>query len=60
MSVGPDPEKLYTVAEVADLFSVTGETVRDWIKSGKIKGVKINGYWRVARSEVIRFGNSKY
>jgi excisionase family DNA binding protein len=55
-----DLEKLMPTDQVADLFSVTPETVRNWITRGLIKGVKVNGYWRIPRSEVVRFAKSKY
>lgn len=53
-------EKLYTVQKVAELFSVTSETVRNWIKSGRLSAVKINGYFRVSNSELKKFANSRY
>ena len=36
-------DRLMTVAEVADMFSVTEQTVRNWAKDNKLTPVKING-----------------
>lgn len=33
--------KLYTVLEVAKILNVTHQTVRSYIKSGRLKGVRI-------------------
>jgi excisionase family DNA binding protein len=53
-------DPLYPTTRVAETLGVTAETVRDWIAQGKIEGVKINGYWRVRRSEVIRLANAQH
>lgn len=55
-----DLDPFMSVPKVAALFDVKPETVRDWLTSGKMEGIKINGYWKIRRSEVVRFGNSKY
>lgn len=47
-------EKLYTVEEVAALASVTGRTIRNYLKSGRLIGRKIGGQWRFPESEVQR------
>lgn len=47
-------EKFYTVEEVADYFSVKISTVRGWIKSGRMKAVKIAGY-RIPQSAIDEF-----
>ena len=47
-------EKLYTVEEVADLASVTGRTIRNYLKSGRLVGRKIGGQWRFPENEVNR------
>lgn len=53
-------DPLLTTKEVADLFSVKPETVSDWIKQGKIPGVKINGYWRIKRSDMVAYARKNY
>lgn len=56
------PEQLYTTAEVAALFAVSGETIRDWINDKKLRAVKIGKghYWRVPASAVEELANQMY
>lgn len=42
---------LLRTEEIAHIFGVTTETVRVWISDGKLRGRKLNGYWRVARND---------
>ena len=48
-------EKLYTVAQVADLLSVSKQTVRNWDATGKLKAVRhpVNGYRLYPEKEVF-------
>lgn len=50
-------EKLYTVEEVAELASVTGRTIRNYLKNGRLVGRKIGGQWRFAEAEVTQLLN---
>lgn len=54
---GYSMEKLYTVEEVAKQLSVTGRTIRNYLKSGRLVGRKIGGQWRFPESEVQRLLN---
>ncbi len=56
----PQPEKLMTSEEVADLYSVAPTTIRKWVREGKLEAVRLGKHMRFKRSEVIRFGNTKY
>ena len=56
----PEDSKLYTTGQVAELFSVTTETVRDWIKDGKLRGTQIGRSYRVRRKDLIEFANHKF
>lgn len=41
-------DRLMTVEEVAEHLAVAENTVRRWLKAGKLKGVKLNDRsWRV-------------
>jgi excisionase family DNA binding protein len=41
---------LYTVQEVAAMLKLSTETIRDWIRDGKIKGaIKVGKSWRRSR-----------
>lgn len=63
LGVGPivearmDGERVLTVDEVAERLRVTTEAVRRWLRSGKLKGVRIGSTkagWRIPESEVRR------
>lgn len=53
-------DKIYTVKEVADIFSISSETVRDWINTGKIKAFKLGKQWRVHHRDVLALAEAKY
>ncbi len=56
----PD-EQLLTVQKVADLFEVKPGTIRAWLKSGDLQGVKLsNSRWRIPMAEVRRFAKERY
>jgi len=46
-----------TVAEVAHELKVTTETVRRWLREGRLQGSILSdrGGWRIRRSEVDQF-----
>lgn len=51
-------QKLLTVPEVADRIRVSEYTVREWLRAGRMKGLKPGGDrtgWRIRESEVERF-----
>lgn len=57
----PDTEKLYTTSQVAEMFSVSKETVRDWIKTGQMPAVRIGtGHFRVRRSTLVEFAEARF
>ena len=57
----PLTEKLYTTTEVAEMFSVTQETVRDWITNGRLKAVRLgSGHYRVTRTVLMSFANHRF
>jgi len=44
-------EKLYTTAEVATRLEVKESTVRSWLRTGKISGIKLPGrIYRITES----------
>jgi len=48
------PEKAFLrVDEVAGYYSVSPRSVREWIRLGKLKAVKVAGSVRVSRDEVL-------
>lgn len=54
--------KLLKVREVAELFDVTPATVREWLKTGELHGVKIGQghYWRVPVDSVIALAQQRH
>lgn len=49
--------KVYTIDEIVSLLQVTRRTVYNYIKSGKLKAVKIGKYWRVTEKALEAFLN---
>jgi excisionase family DNA binding protein len=49
-------DEALTVAEVAQRLKLSQETVRRWLREGKLRGVRFSdaGGWRVRASEVER------
>ena len=45
---------MYTVTEVAKMFSVSRQTVLKWINNGKIKAVKVVKVYRIPKEEIDR------
>lgn len=51
-------ERLYTVQEVATQLRTTPETVRRWLRSGRLRGIRLGGTklgYRIAESDLARF-----
>jgi excisionase family DNA binding protein len=57
-----DVDKLYKPREVANIFSVTPQTVAEWLREGVIQGVKIGRghYWRIPGSAIVELARKKY
>ena len=45
---------MYRIKEVAKILNFTERAVREWVRTGKIKAVKIMGEWRISTEEVER------
>ena len=55
------PTEFYTVEELAALLKVKEQTVRQWIREGKIESYKFGRAHRVTREGIERFmANHKY
>lgn len=51
----PQQEKetrLITVNDAAERLSLTPDTIRKWLRSGQLKGVKVSRVWRVQESDI--------
>jgi excisionase family DNA binding protein len=49
------PEKLYTPEGAAEALLVSPKTIRDWLRTGRLKGVKVGRLWRVRESDLEEF-----
>jgi excisionase family DNA binding protein len=52
-----DEDRLLTVSEVAERLRVYPETVRRWLRSGRLNGIRLGGTklgYRIPESEVRR------
>ena len=55
-SAGGEQQADYTVAQVAEMFDRKPQTVRDWIKSGKLRAYLFNGReYRVTKAAVKEY-----
>lgn len=50
-------EKLLTVKETAGYLSLTEQTIRKWINTGKLNAVKIGKEFRVKLSDIYHLIN---
>jgi excisionase family DNA binding protein len=45
-----------TVEQVAQELQVNTDTVRQWLRGGRLKGVKVGRAWRIPARELIALG----
>lgn len=50
---------LYTLTELETVLGVTHRTLQNYIKSGRLKGVKVGGKWRVTEENLRKFLNGE-
>src|SRR6187399_44234 len=51
----PAQKNVYTIAEVAELMQFSDQTIREWIRSGRLHAARPGiRAWRIPRSEVER------
>lgn len=51
--------KTYTVSDIAKYLGVTERTIREYIKSGKIKAVKVGNKYIISEDNYRDFVNGK-
>ncbi len=51
-------EKYYSTEDVAEILGFKEKTVREWLRTGKLKGKKIGRLWRVKESDLEDFINN--
>lgn len=52
--------KLYSLQELSNMLQVTRRTLYSYVKTGKIKAVKIGGTWRVSEDNYLSFINGEH
>lgn len=53
------PDKLLTPEEVAERLVMSPKTIRDWLRKGKLKGVKTGKLWRIRERDLEAFIEGK-
>ena len=48
-------QEWYTPEQVADRLQVSVWTVRRWLKSGELPGIRFGGVWRVSEADLAAF-----
>ena len=51
--------KVYNLTELEPVLGVTHRTLLNYIKDGRLKGVKIGGKWKVSEETLRRFINGE-
>lgn len=54
-----DTFRLYTLTEIEPILGVSHRTLLDYVKTGKIKAVKIGGKWKVSEENLKAFINGE-
>ena len=45
-------EKVFTPEQTAELLHVATKTIKDWLRSGELPGIKVGRQWRVTDSDL--------
>lgn len=48
-------EKFMTPREVAEILQINEQTVRRYLREGKLKGLKIGHTWRISEKQLQEF-----
>jgi excisionase family DNA binding protein len=51
--------RLYSLTELEPVLGVTHRTLQTYIKTGRLKAVKIGGKWRVTEENLMKFINGE-
>lgn len=51
--------KVYSLTEIEPILGVTHRTLLNYIKDGRLKGVKIGGKWKVSGDNLRKFINGE-
>lgn len=48
-------ERYFTAQQVAERLQVNEQTVRRWLRSGELHGVRLAGSWRITETDLKAF-----
>jgi len=51
--------KVYTLTEIEGTLGVTHRTLLNYVKSGRLKAVKIGGKWKITAENLAKFLNGE-
>jgi len=51
--------KLYTLKDLEGILGVTNRTLQSYVKTGKIRAVKVGGKWKVTEENLLKFLNGE-
>lgn len=51
--------RLYTLSEIEPILGVTHRTLLNYMKDGRLKGVKVGGKWKVSEDNLKKFINGE-
>lgn len=60
LSDGDKELTFFSIREVSSMFSVTQETVRNWIKAGDLPAIKVGNRIRIQRGDLVDFTKARY
>ena len=60
MAIRIKNQKFYRVEDLGDMLPLREHSIRVYLRSGKIRGVKIGLFWYVSESNLNRFLQGEY
>jgi excisionase family DNA binding protein len=54
------PQKFYSPKELAQMLGVSEWTIREWFKTGVLKGAKHGRQWRMSTEELTKYLEEKH
>jgi excisionase family DNA binding protein len=50
-------EQLYTIDQAAEFLQHSPRTVREWLRTRRLRGVKTGREWRIRQEDLVEFIN---
>ena len=48
-------EKLFTIADIAEMTSLSDRSIRNYLRNGLLTGQKVGGQWRFTSQDIMNF-----